>query len=69
MLQKNEEKCSVKLLTFVNPQEMQKWIMTIKRIVKTLKRNPNDDFDTDYVDVDSLLNMYMESFRMFKKKQ
>ncbi len=42
--------------------------MTIKRIVKTLKRNPNDDFDTDYVDVDSLLNMYMESFRMFKKK-
>jgi len=69
MMQKNEERISSKLLTFVPGTEMQKWNMMVKRIVKSLKKNPNDDYDTDYLDVDTLLNMYIEYFRSAKKSQ
>jgi len=41
--------------------------MMVKRIIKSIKKNEGDDFDTDYVDVDSLFNMYVDYFRQFKK--
>ena len=63
MQQKNEERVSQKLLTFVLPTDMTKWNMTVKRIIKKIKRDPNDDYDTEYVDVDQLLGMYVEWFR------
>jgi len=63
MQQKNEERISQKLLTFVLPTDMTKWNMTVKRIIKKIKRDPSDDYDTEYVDVDQLLGMYVEWFR------
>ena len=63
MQQKNEERISSKLLTFVLPTDMTKWNMTVKRIIKKIKRDPSDDYDTEYVDVDQLLAMYVEWFR------
>ena len=63
MQQKNEERVSGKLLTFVLPTDMTKWNMMVKRIVKSIKKNESDDFDTDYIDVDSLLQMYLDYFR------
>ena len=42
---------------------MTKWNMMVKRIIKSIKRNETDDFDTEYVDVDALLNMYVDYFR------
>jgi hypothetical protein len=67
MQQKIEERISQKLLTFVPPTDMSKWNMTVKRIIKKIKRDPSDDYDTEYVDVDQLLGMYMDSFRTYKK--
>ena len=67
MLQKNEERCSNKILTFVQPADMGKWSVMVKRIIKKIKRDPTEDFDTEYVDIDTLLNMYMEQFRIFKR--
>ena len=62
MMQKAEERASAKLLTFVLPTDMTKWNMTVKRIVKKIKKDPSDDFDTEYVDVDALLKMYTDWF-------
>jgi len=47
---------------------MQKWNSQIKRVIKSLKKNETDDFDTDYIDVDALLNMYVEFFKAYKNK-
>ena len=69
MMQKSEERASNKILTFVLPTDMTKWNMTVKRIIKKIKKDPSDDYDTEYVDVDTLLNMYIEWFKTFKKTQ
>lgn len=36
--------------------------------MKKMKTTPLDDFETDYIDVDQLLNMYLDEFKA-KKKQ
>ena len=69
MMQKAEERASSKLLTFVLPTDMTKWNMTVKRIIKKIKKDPSDDFDTEYVDVDALLKMYADWFVQFKRDQ
>ena len=69
MMQKAEERSSAKLLTFVLPTDMTKWNMTVKRIIKKIKKDPADDYDTEYIDVDALLKMYCEWFLVFKKSQ
>ena len=69
MMQKAEERASSKLLTFVLPTDMTKWNMTVKRIIKKIKKDPSDDFDTEYIDVDALLKMYSDWFMQFKKDQ
>lgn len=46
---------------------MTKWNMTLKRHIRKIKKDPSDDYDTEYVDVDQLLGMYCEWFRNFKK--
>jgi len=40
----------------------------LKRIIKKIKKDPADDFDTEYVDVDLLLGMYLEWFGQFKEE-
>ena len=64
-----EERMTSKLLTFVLATDMTKWNMQITRIVKKLKQDPNDDYDTEYVDVDVLLGMYLDWFKIYKKTQ
>ena len=69
MMQKNEERITSKLLPFQQPSDTTKWNSSVKRIIKSLKKNESDDFDTDYVDVDALLNLYVEYFKQLKQKQ
>ena len=64
-----EERMTSKLLTFVLATDMTKWNMHVTRIVKKLKQDPNDDYDTEYVDVDVLLGMYLDWFKIYKKTQ
>ena len=45
---------------------MTKWNMTVKRLIKKIKKDPADDYDTEYVDVDALLKMYCDWFTQFK---
>ena len=64
-----EERMTSKLLTFVLATDMTKWNMHVTRIIKKLKQDPNDDYDTEYVDVDQLLSMYLEWFKIYKRTQ
>ena len=45
---------------------MQKWNLTLKRVIKKIKRDPSDDYDTEYIDVDQLLGMYIDIFKQQK---
>ena len=47
-------------------KDTNKWSIEIKRITKKIKLNPSDDFDTEYVDIDQLLHLYVENFRNYK---
>ena len=69
MTQKSEERASNKLLTFMPAGDMLKWNVQIKRIIKKIKKDPADDYDTEYVDVDSLLKMYCEEFIREKRSK
>ena len=46
---------------------MAKWSMKIRKIQKKMKQLPTDDFDTEFVDIDAVLIMYMEEFRSSKR--
>lgn len=47
---------------------MARWNQKVRRIEKPLKRDPSDEIDTMYLDVDLLLMMYCKEFRTHKKK-
>jgi hypothetical protein len=64
--QQTEDRISSKLLTFVPAEDMNKWGNKIRRNVKKIKATPLDDYDTDYVDIDVLLRLYIEEFALAK---
>ena len=41
--------------------------MKIRKIQKKMKQDPKDDFDTDFVDIDIIIQMYMEEYRAAKR--
>jgi len=54
------------VLTFVQ-KEMPKFRMKINKIIMRMKDNNLDDYDTEYVDIDMMLQMYLEEFRAAKR--
>ena len=62
----SEDRISTKLLVFLAPTETVKWANKIKTNIKKIKASPIDDFDTDFIDIDVLLNMYIHEFREAK---
>ena len=63
----SEEGCTQVLLTWFGDQDARKWFHKVRRNVKKIKTNALDDFETDYIDVDVLLNLYLEEFKAKKK--
>ena len=64
----HEERISQKLLTFILSTDISRFGSQVNRIVKKIKQNPDDEFDTEYVDVDHLMSMYVEQFKLHKKQ-
>lgn len=62
-----EEKVSPKVLMFLNAAELSSWSVKIRRACKKIKIDDMDDFDTDYIDMDQLLIMYLEEFKNLKR--
>ena len=54
MALKSEEKIQHRLMgAFMSStKDTNKWSIEIKRIIKKIKLHPQDDFDTEYVDID-----------------
>jgi hypothetical protein len=52
------------LLVWISETDiLAKWNPKIRRILKKHKKDDMDDFDTEFVDFDQLLSMYIEEFR------
>eukprot|EP00347_Sterkiella_histriomuscorum_P013232 403365504 len=63
----HEEHASQVLLSWFNEQETRKWFHKVRRNVKKIKTSQLDDFETDYIDIDVLLNMYCEEYKSKRK--
>lgn len=68
---KSEERITQRLMGIFmsTTKDLNKWSIDIKRITKKIKLNASDDFDTDYVDIDQLMQLYMENFKQTKAEQ
>ena len=62
-----EAKVSAKVLIFMAVNEHSGWAVKTRRVVKKIKKNELDEFDTDYIDADQLLGMYTDEFRANKR--
>lgn len=63
----HEENITQILINWFNDQDARKWFHKVRRNVKKIKTNPLDDFETDYIDIDVLLNMYCEEYKTKRK--
>jgi hypothetical protein len=48
--------------------ELSTWITKVRRACKKIKLNEMDDYDTDFIDIDALLGMYIEEFKAYKRE-
>jgi hypothetical protein len=54
-------------MTWFGEQENRKWFHRIRNAMKRMKSVPTDEFDTDFIDLDQLLDMYIDEFQSKKK--
>ena len=62
-----EESATTVLMNWFGDQDSRKWFHKVRRNVKKIKSSTMDDFESDYIDLDILLNMYVEEFKQRKK--
>jgi hypothetical protein len=43
------------------------WNVKVRRACKKIKKDDMDNFDTDFIDLDQLLGMYLDEFRSFRR--
>lgn len=66
--QKIEDTVTPKCLMFLPETELHNWSTKVRRSCKKIKMSELDDFDTDFIDVDVLLGMYVDEFKTFKRE-
>ena len=63
-----EENATQALMTWFGEPENRKWFSRMRRAMKRIKPVPSsDDQEQEYIDVDALLDMYIEEFQLRKK--
>jgi hypothetical protein len=62
-----EENLTAALMTWFGEQENRKWFHKIRKVMKRYKAQAADDFETEFVDVDVLLDLYLEEYQHRKK--
>lgn len=62
-----EEETTQSLMTWFEEKENKKWQHKIRKISKRYKANVTDDFETEFIDIDSLLDLYIEEYQTKKK--
>lgn len=56
-----EENATQSLMTWFGEVENRKWFGRIRRAMKRIKTNPEEQ-EQEYIDTDALLDMYLEEF-------
>mmetsp|Transcript_16847 Transcript_16847/g.16097 ORF Transcript_16847/g.16097 Transcript_16847/m.16097 type:complete len:279 (+) Transcript_16847:1881-2717(+) len=62
-----EEASTPFLMFWFTEQDQRKWFHKVRRNVKKMKTTSLDEFESEYIDVDLLLHMYLEEFKAKKK--
>jgi hypothetical protein len=62
-----EEPVTSVLMSWFGEQENRKWFHKIRRNLKRLKAKPEDDFESEFIDLDILLDLYIEEYVAKKK--
>ena len=62
-----EEVLTPILLPWLSDQDQRKWFHKVRRNVKKLRARPSDEFETDFIDLDHLLSLFCEEFKLKKK--
>jgi len=53
---------------FYTEQEVfEKFSPKIRRLLRKIKTNELDDFDLEFIDIDLLMQMYIDEFKSFRK--
>lgn len=62
-----EEQVTKGVLVWFSEQDLRKWYHRVRRHIKRIKSKPTDDVESEYVDIDVLLNLYIEEFKLKRK--
>jgi hypothetical protein len=65
---KLEDKVTRLCLLFMPETEFPNWSTKIRRASKKIKMSELDEFDTDYIDIDTLLGMYIDEYKQHKRE-
>lgn len=57
-----EERTSFKVLSYISSQEMTRWNRSMESCLVKMKTDPTDDWESDYVDFDRLVQKYIDHF-------
>jgi hypothetical protein len=63
-----EENATQALITWFGEEDNRKWFNRVRKSMKRIKINPTDEQETELIDIDALLEMYVEEFQGRKKK-
>lgn len=64
-----EDSITTKILGFIPPQDISRWNKTVSMLIKKKKADPMDDFETDFIDIDTLFSLYVEQFKQGRQVQ
>jgi len=64
-----EQTVSSRLLNFVPTKDAAKWSVIINIQMKKIKVDQMDEFQSEFIDVDLLLSLYMQQYSQVRKQQ
>ena len=62
-----EQNVSARLLNFVPARDAAKWHVIMNSCLKKIKLDQMDEFQTEFIDVDLLLNLYMQQYTLTRR--
>ena len=68
LMYEHEENATQTLITWFGEEDNRKWFNRVRKSMKRIKINPTDEQETELIDFDILLEMYVEEFQGRKKK-
>jgi len=68
LMYEHEENATQALITWFGEEDNRKWFNRVRKSMKRIKINPTDEQETELIDIDILLEMYVEEFQGRKKK-